>query len=1149
MGSQRMIKLPKFLWLAVMVLICHAAQAQIGFRAAASGVAPSQVGTTPTLISDRTGTTGSSGATSITVNRPSNVQPGHVLLAQITVKGVVSAITAPSGWTRINLTSSSGTSPVTQAVYWRVAVSGEPGRYQWSGLPGGTRGTGGIAAFSNADTVNPVDNWGVRVNNNTSTITLPNFTTASDNTMLVAALGSSRSSSHTRPTGMNENYDTSSGAGSNGVTSSLATQAQFDYGATGSKTATGPSADNIAHLVALRAGGGALTINVPTGTAVNDVMVASIAMRPCSNNSGAACTTTITAPAGWTLVRLTDTTTGGGTDGYGSRLWVYRRAVTGSEPASYTWSFGGALPQTGAVGGILSFTGVNTSNPIAAESGQVTASGTSHATPGISTGTVANTLLVTSHASNASARWTPPGGMTERVDAASRTAPNNLGISIEVNTQSQAAAGTSGIKTASYSSPAPTANTGGTHILALRPAAAGPDHYELSLPTGSINCLPTAVTVTACANTSSPCTSAYTGASGTTATLSTAGATLGATTVIFNSSGVATTALSYPAAANGTAVSVTLTGEQLAAINPRQCCPNGASCSAANSCSTTFNTAGFIFSGSAGGAVATIPTQVAGTSSSTYYLRAVQTSTTAAACTAALTGATTVNLAYQCNNPTTCSASNRMSVNGGTATTIAANPNSAVSTYTPVPLTFDASGNAPLTLSYSDVGQVTLFASKTVSSAALSGASNAFVVKPGGFVISGIQQTASPQLANPAASSAAGSRFVRTGESFTATVTATTSGGATAPNYGREISPQGVLLTRALVLPGGGNAGTLSNATIPGGSFSSGVATVTNLAWDEVGIITLTPGVGDGSYLGAGDVTGTTTGNIGRFYPDHFAISGVTLTAACTASTPFSYFGQDGFTTAFTLTAQNAANGTTQNYTGAFAKLDLTNYSNYGFSAAPLPAGSSLASSATVPSGTWSNGVASVSAKHQISRPTALTGETTLTVSAAPTDGEVPAGTATAVGSATKLRYGRLQLQNAYGSELLDLPVPLLAQYWNGSAWVQNTDDSCTSIAAPSPGAGLTFYPEVAASVLGNHLSATETTATVSSTGKLAGGDGRLKFFRPGAGNGGYVDITMALASQPWLRYPWTGAGNVDPGARATFGLYKNRLIYIRENY
>lgn len=675
----------------------------------------------------------------------------------------------------------------------------------------------------------------------------------------------------------------------------------------------------------------------------------------------------------------------------------------------------------------------------------------------------------------------------------------------------------------------------------------GPDHYELSLPTSSINCLPTTLTVTACANTSSPCTSAYTTASGKTATLTTSGASLAATSVTFNSAGVATTTLSYPSAPNGTSVSVTLSGEQTTATNARQCCANGTACSAANNCSTTFNTAGFIISNSTGGSAATIPSQTAGTASSTYYLRAVQSSTTTKTCESALSGSTTVNWAYQCNNPTTCASGNLMSVTGNSPIAITGNPNSGVASYTPVPMSFDANGNAPFTFTFSDVGQATLWASKTVNSATLSGSSNAFVTKPGGFIVSAIKQTASPYLTNPAAASASDPKFVKAGESFTATVTATTSGGATTPNYGKETSPEGVLLTRALVLPSGGSSGTLSNSIIAGSNFSNGVATVANLSWSEVGIMTLTPSVADGDYLGAGSLTGATTGNIGRFYPDNFNISGASLTAACAASTPFSYFGQDGFTTAFTLTARNAANGTTQNYSGAFAKLDLSDYTNYDFSAAPLPAGAGLTSSSTAPSGNWLNGVASVSVKHQISRPTVLTGATPITISAAPTDGEVPAAGNTAVGSAANMRYGRLKLQNAYGSELLDLPVSLLAQYWNGTAWVQNTDDSCTSIVAPSSAAGLTFYPEVAANARGNHLSAAETTATVSITGKFAAGDGKLKLSKPGAGNSGYVDIAIVVPA--WLKFPWKGAANADPTARATFGIYKSPLIYLREIY
>jgi hypothetical protein len=293
--------------------------------------------------------------------------------------------------------------------------------------------------------------------------------------------------------------------------------------------------------------------------------------------------------------------------------------------------------------------------------------------------------------------------------------------------------------------------------------------------------------------------------------------------------------------------------------------------------------------------------------------------------------------------------------------------------------------------------------------------------------------------------------------------------------------------------------------------------------------------------------------SFGRFIPDHFTMNAASLTAACSSGVAFTYFGQDGFTTAFTLSARNQANATTQNYAGVYAKMDLTNYTNYGFSAATLPAGSSLSSSATAPSGSWVKGVASVSAKHQVSRPTAITGETLIAVSAAPTDGEVPAGPAAAVGNITRLRYGRLVMRNAYGSELLNLPVPLFVQYWTGSYYVVNVDDSCTVI----PMSSIT---------MGNYqqqLNACET--RISSAGNVTMVAGKLPasgvvLTKPGVGNSGSVDLAINVGATATgktcvgatesnataANMPWLGP---NQGARATFGIYKAPIIYQRENY
>ena len=61
-------------------------------------------------------------------------------------------------------------------------------------------------------------------------------------------------------------------------------------------------------------------------------------------------------------------------------------------------------------------------------------------------------------------------------------------------------------------------------------------------------------------------------------------------------------------------------------------------------------------------------------------------------------------------------------------------------------------------------------------------------------------------------------------------------------------------------------------------------------------------------------------------------------------------------------------------------------------------------------------------------------------------------GTCTAVRIAKngKFRFGRLQLNNAYGSEKLPLSVPIQSRYWSGGHFVNNNLDNCTAINVPA---------------------------------------------------------------------------------------------------
>ena len=747
--------------------------------------------------------------------------------------------------------------------------------------------------------------------------------------------------------------------------------------------------------------------------------------------------------------------------------------------------------------------------------------------------------------------------------------------------------------------------------------AAVPDHYELSLPTSGITCLPTTATVTACADNSSPCTNRLTTVAGQTATLATSAGTLATTAVTFNALGVASTTLSYPAGSDGAVATVTLSGEQVAAINARKYCPDGGNCVVGNSTSTTFSTAGFVVSATSTGAAATIPTQVAGTSSGALYLRAIRTPSTTAtgACVAALGGTTAVEFSNQCNNPTTCATPSLMSIDGGTVTTIAGNPNSGVSSYTSVPMTFDGNGSAPFKFNYSDAGRVTLFVRKAASGSLFSvmaGASNPFVVRPDRFVLSNIVPTlngsgrcaVNPNSSPACAVDATGARFVKAGESFSATATAVTSGGTATPNFGREVAPEGVTLSHNLVAPvlTPPVLGTLNNSAAFG-AFSEGSAMGTTFNWNEVGMITLSPALTSGNYLGSGvSVLGTPSGNVGRFYPDHFEVSvnsNGALQTACGSS--FTYTGQPmGYVStsrpALTIKPMSAgAGGTlTRNYQGAFMKLvssgvsitsptvDTTQLGKDGLAKTALT-GTMIASPLDNSNGTMTYTLNAGDQFTYTRNANALLAPYTTALRLIVTTVAEPAiggdGVAGVTGTlptlqptGVSMRYGRARMLNAYGSELLALPIPLVLEFVSPvssvgvPSWSPNTLDTCSTLSSSNFAFAFAFPAGTVAKP--NHLAACETALTVSGASpnqKLI--LGRPCTGIPCAGNAGWVTLTLNLgalklaansqcaafggagADDVPANMPWLLDAAANPRAQATFGIYKSPLIYRRENY
>jgi MSHA biogenesis protein MshQ len=364
--------------------------------------------------------------------------------------------------------------------------------------------------------------------------------------------------------------------------------------------------------------------------------------------------------------------------------------------------------------------------------------------------------------------------------------------------------------------------------------------------------------------------------------------------------------------------------------------------------SITFAATGFrITNGS--NAATVIGTQLAGvTSTQSLALQAVRTDTNTGSCTSVFASGTTVNvgLAYQCNNPSSCVARQTLSLtNNGTTTSLSSNPNSGISSYTTVPLKFTtANAEAPFTLNYTDAGQITLAAEYNIPLQGGGASTNnmlgsgQFVVQPYTLKPSNIKLTSSG-FANPGASSASGTVFGAAGQAFTATVTAQNYQGSATPNFGQEASPATVTLTPTLVLPAGGHNPALSGSF---GTYTGGAATGSAFSWPEVGIITLTPAVA--SYLSSGALTGTASGNVGRFIPNGFttALNTPVFGTACAAGS-FGYVGQPfTYTVAPVITATAVAvdGTTTQNYTGSLMRL--TNASLTGRTYTPTPSSPAL---------------------------------------------------------------------------------------------------------------------------------------------------------------------------------------------------------------
>lgn len=715
------------------------------------------------------------------------------------------------------------------------------------------------------------------------------------------------------------------------------------------------------------------------------------------------------------------------------------------------------------------------------------------------------------------------------------------------------------------------------------------DHVRIVHDGSALTCAAETITVKACAN--AACTALYTGS--VTVDLATiSGATWSSDPVTFSGGQVQVT---LTKATTGT---VTLGGAATAPSSMTAVCYNG---STSGDCALTYSSNACAFDAVESGKNPGTPifTKLAGTAFTVDVL-----ALTAGVVNTGYTGTVTVDLVDQTGV-----------ASGSCGTTSLASPTTPTSPYT---FTTGNAGRRTFTFNYANAAKDVRV--RMVSGATTACSSDNFAIRPTSFSLTSPDATNTGTTGTPA---------IKAGVAFGLDAASVSNYSGTALiNNNRIEAHSGAVQTGTV-------SGAFSAATLASGWVSKGTA----FSYSEVGNFRFLPwGIYDdgsfadvdrskstpecfidnkigttldpadpnildgngkyGCYFGGTDTSGGTITSpyFGRFTPDHFAVTPGSVGPACGT---FTYFLQDGFTTVFTLTAQNASNATTQNYVGdgasSWAKLPLTTWGaapasaaspGFGFGVSTWspsqPAGAAIAASATAPtatnSNTWAAGATTVTAQHKITRPTNPAVVTTATVSALPVDSDGVTMTAAASLGTSEQRFGILRLDNAYGSELLPIRVTARTMYCAAvsgttcTQWRTNSDDSCTSFTPTSaslanyqapasvtnPLASTNFRitgtdPNTASGTTGNWM-------TASNPVTMSSGIDTIVLNKPCVGGPGAactsavgsVDLTLDLTtSLPWLQGTWTSSGAWDqnPTARLRFGSPKAPYIYLRERY
>lgn len=883
-----------------------------------------------------------------------------------------------------------------------------------------------------------------------------------------------------------------------------------------------------------------ITVSKPAGVVEGDVMVAIVTHK---RNS-----TSFTAPTGW--VRLDKIASSSLSLG----VVAFYKAVAASEPASYTFRYR-SKSAVGSVA-IVAYRGVNPTAPIAASVTQTNSSSSTSIPTGSVSVTTTNSMAVGVYVlSSGVTSFTSPAGTSERVNVG---LAGSSGLRVSTSDVGVVSTGAIGPYTGTASSSAKSL----TMLFALKAFVAPvAGTYRITNSTSGVYCLDSNVSVARPS-------SGYTG----TMRISTS---TGRGTWLL-ASGLGTLVDATPD--DGIATYQWNSGDASVALLLRyRSGPGSVGIGAADTSITTivdddsnpgilFSPSGFTVTSSpfTPNGTSTVPpfaSAITAGSSVPVYLTAYGQLATDSTCGVISDYAGSRSLTFWLDyvNPSS----------GTVAATVDGTPIAADEASADVRDVVFTGGKAVVKLKYKDSGIVRLNVEDSGSQGDLLpsgtfGSTGAVVSRPADLVVTAVVTPSGG--ANPASTTATGTSFVASGAAFSVTVQPLDAEGSITPNYGLESPAEGMRLSASLVLPAGGRNGTANDGAIGNATAftraSSGAFSGSTFFWDEVGVVRLRAAVADGDYLGSGALTGSLSGNVGRFRPSSLAVIGTpVVTPPCTG---FAYMDQGAVRVAFTLEARNAQGTRTQNFDTVL--LGLTGTGAPSLVAENANSGVDLSGRVQNFSAIWTAGRAAVDdidvkftrlaapdgpyatlalGVRQQGDPDALlvSGADMNATTATACAGTSPASCNAKSLGTLAIHYGRAVLRPGIAAETAPLDMAVTTQRWNGTGFVTNASDSCTAVAASS-------------ATLGNftgNLAVGETAAIApSSPLLLASGTtitGRhLRLSAPGAGNDGSVRVTLDVSD--WLNYDWLNNGTQrDPSATATFGHYRghDRIVFRRE--